>query len=35
MWEEEEITVWAWIGLAFMALATIAMVFCVLWMFAA
>lgn len=35
MWEDEEITVWSWIGLAIMAAASLVMVGCVLWMFIA
>ena len=30
MWEE--VTVWSWIGLAFMAMSAIVMVSCVVWM---
>lgn len=34
MWEEyEEVTIWSWIGFWFMALTSIAMVVCTVWMF--
>ena len=33
MWEEEHIGVMDWIGLIFMAVTSIAMVACVVWMF--
>lgn len=34
MWlDDERITVWSWLGLIFMAITSIAMVCCTVWMF--